>query len=540
MTARADVRDGKTGKTVDAFGITLDFVARFIHWARETCRSRETRLVGKRRLKDVPRALKEMREILDKEMAVDRLDSYLAGFYDYHQGDPEAAKMRLWNKTSLNVKDTAISREQVVGMPLEDLVAMMHTSMEVEIPIHSYTIESGDAFQFILSSLGRFMGITKKQAQLLVLATLAESKHADKFPNDAALKSAITTAIDQYHRGNGLIGVFEGLTDEEIANAYTNGVKSCEAPWCAEEYRHAQLLRRLIRILTGREPENTRSADPTITKNDDESAFKHLSGRNYTETGSAGTYALMASHTRAELRLALINLVGDELKHLTVVGAADIYLRGKDANNRLIRMLEKGISELDEAANERTAGKKVYSNPFNIFEALMALLMIEVRMRRYLCNLPLMTLERVFDTPSRLPERPSLSTPQEREENARRVEENKRLRKELAHWPERLRKAAFKQRRFEESHQELIKKIIATRLGGLQGVESSETQMNKVLAMIKGLDFSHEGLAALRGDNEGQAHLKDVLVDAAVDRRIMSRSGLHLQLFATQSGSPSK
>jgi hypothetical protein len=164
--------------------------------------------------------------------------------------------------------------------------------------------------------------------------------------------------------------------------------------------------------------------------------------------------------------------------------------------------------------------------------------MIEVRMRRYLWNLPLKTLERIFDTPSRLPERPSLSTPQEREENARRVEENKRLRKELAHWPERLRKAAFKQRRFEESHQELIKKIIATRLGGLQGVESSETQMNKVLAMIKGLDFSHEGLAALRGDNEGQAHLKDVLVDAAVDRRIMSRSGLHLQLFATQKRFP--
>jgi hypothetical protein len=370
------------------------------------------------------------------------------------------------------------------------------------------------------------MGITKKQAQLLVLAKLAESKHADKFPNDAALKSAITTAMDQYHKGNGLIGVFEGLTGEEKANAYTNAVKSCEAQWCAEEYRHAQLLHRLIRILTGREPQDTKAADPTITKNDDESAFKHLSGRNYTETGSAGTYALMAAHTRAELRLALINLVGDELKHLTVVAAADIYLRGKDANKRLIRMLEKGISELDEAANERTAGKKVYSNPFNIFEVLIALSMIEVRMRRYLCNLPLKTLERIFDTPSRLPERPSLATPREREEDARRIEENKRLRKELAHWPGHLRKAAFKQRRFEESHQELIKKIIATRLGSLQGVESSEAQMNKVLAMINGLDFSHEDLAEFGGDREIKAQLKGVLVDAAVDRRIMSRSGL--------------
>jgi hypothetical protein len=506
---------------------TQGFVARFIHWTRETCRSRETRLAGKRRLKDVPRALRDIGKILDKEMAVERLDSYLAGFYDYHRGDTEAAKMRPWNKTSLSVKDTAISPDQVVGMPLEDLVAMMHTSMEVEIPIHSYTIESGDAFQFILSSLGRFMGITKKQAQLLVAAKLAESKHADKFSNDAALKSAITSAIDEYHKGNGLIGVFEGLTDEEIANAYPNAVKSCDAQWCAEEYRHAQLLHRLIRILTGREPENPKSADATITKNDDESAFKHLSGRNYTETGSAGTYALMAAHTRAELRLALINLVGDELKHLTVVGAADIYLRGKDANNRSIRMLEKGISELDEAANERTAGQKVYSNPFNIFEAVMALLMIEVRMRRYLSTLPIKTLERIFDTPSSLPERPSFLTPQEREEDSRRVEENKRLRKELAHWPEHLRKAALKQRRFEESHQELIKKIIATRLGNLQGVEFSETQMNKVLVMINGLDFSHEDLAEFRGDREGRALLKGVLVDAAVDRRIMSRSGHH-------------
>jgi hypothetical protein len=278
--------------------------------------------------------------------------------------------------------------------------------------------------------------------------------------------------------------------------------------------------------LTGREPENAKCADPTITKNDDESAFEHLSGRNYTETGSAGTYALMASHTRDELRLALMNLVGDELKHLTVVGAADIYLRGKDANNRLIRMLEKGFPELHEAANARTAGKKVYSNPFNIFEALMALLMIEVRMRRYLCTLPLKTLERIFDTPSRLPERPSLATPREREENDRRIEENKRLRKELAHWPEHLRKPALKQRRFEESHQELIKKIIATRLGSLQGVESSETRMNEVLTMIDVLDFSHQDLAEFRGDREGQALLKGVLVDAAVDRRIMSHSRL--------------
>src|SRR5215813_11455338 len=102
--------------------------------------------------------------ILSKEMAVDRLDSYLAGFYNYHQGDAEAAKMRPWNKTSLSVKDTAISPEQIVGMPLDELVAMMHVSMEVEVPIHSYTIESGDALQFILGSLGRFMGITKQQA----------------------------------------------------------------------------------------------------------------------------------------------------------------------------------------------------------------------------------------------------------------------------------------------------------------------------------------------------------------------------------------
>ena len=502
MTARADVRERKS---VDVFGITFSsslwviparllagfiaqgFVARFIQWARETCRTRETRLVGKRRLKDVPRALKEIGEILDKEMAVDRLDPHLAKFFDYHQGDPEAAKLRPWNKTSLNVKDTAISTEQVIGMPVEELVAMMHISMETEIPIHSYTIESGDALQFILGSLGRFMGITKKQAKQRMLAKLAESKHADKFPNDAALTS-------------------------------------CEAQWCAEEYRHAQLLRRLIRILTGREPENAKCAEPTITKNDDESAFKHLSGRNYTETGSAGTYALMASHTRDELRLALMNLVGDELKHLTVVGAADIYLRGKDANNRLIRMLEKGFSELHEAANVRTAGKKVYSNPFNIFEAFVALLMIEVRMRGYLCTLPLKTLERIFDTPSRLPELPSLATPQEREENDRRIEENRRLRKELAHWPEHLRKAALKQRRFEESHQELIEKIIATRLGSLQGVESSETRMNNVLAMINGLDFSHEDLAEFKGDREGQALLKGVLVDASVDRRIMSHS----------------
>ena len=361
------------GKSVDAFGTTLDFVARFIHWARETRRSREARLVGKRRLKDLPRALKEMAEILDQEMAVDRLDSYLAKFFDYHQGDSEAAKMRPWNKTSLSVEATAISPEQVIGMPLDELVAMMHISMETELPIHSYTIESGDALQFILGSLARFMGITKKQAKWLMLANLAESKHADKFPNGATLNSAITTAIDEYNKGNGFTGVFEGLAHEEIANAYTNGIKGCEAQWCAEEYRHGQLLRRLIRILTGREPESEKWADPTITKNDDESAFKHLSGRNYTETGSAGTYVFMASHARDELRLALMNLVGDELKHLTVVAAADVYLRGKDANNRLLRMLEKGVAELQEAATVRTAGKKVYSNPINIFEAFMAL-----------------------------------------------------------------------------------------------------------------------------------------------------------------------
>jgi hypothetical protein len=64
--------------------------------------------------------------------------------------------------------------------------------------------------------------------------------------------------------------------------------------------------------------------------------------------------------------------------------------------------------------------------------------------------------------------------------------------------------------------------------------------MNKVLAMINELDFSHEDLAEFRGDKEGQALLKGVLVDAAVDRRIMSHSGLHRQSLATQSGSPSK
>src|SRR5262249_47912965 len=159
------------------------------------------------------------------------------------------------------------------------------------------------------------------------------------------------------------------------------------------------------------------------------------------------------------------------------------------------------------------------SNPLNVFEAFIAQTMVEVRMRRYLCSLPLKTLERVFDTPSMLPELPSLATAQEREENARRIQEHERLRKELAHWPEGLRQAATKQRRFEEAHQALIQHIIDTGLGGLQGVESSEAGMNKVLATIHGLDFSQKDLAELKSDKKGQALLRAVLVDAAVDRR---------------------
>ena len=503
---------------------TQDFVSGYISWARETFASRETRLAGRRRFRDVPRALREIRAILDKEMTVERLDHHLAKFFDYHQGDPEAAKMRPWNRIALNPKDTRISSGQVIGMPLEELVAMMHLAMEIEVPIHSYTIESGDALQFILCSLGRFMGITREQAKQLMLAKLAESRHAGRFPNDAALKSAIAAAIDEYNKGNGLVGVLEGLTEEEIANVCKDGMRKCEAQWCAEEHRHAELLRRLITILAGRVPENEKCAEPTITKNDDESAFRHLSGRNYTETGSAGAYAFMAAHTRDELRLALLNLVGDELKHLTVVGAAEFYLRGKDANNRLIRMLEKGFSELREAPNARTTGKKVYSNPFNMFEAFMAQFMIEVRMRRYLSTLPLRTLERIFDAPSVLPEVPCLATPQEREANARRIKEHESLRKELAYWPEHLRQAALKQRRFEESNLELIRKIIVNRLGSLQGVESSKTRMKQVLELINRLDFTHEDLAEVRSDREGQALLKAALVDAAMDRRIMSHS----------------
>jgi hypothetical protein len=114
----------------------------------------------------------------------------------------------------------------------------------------------------------------------------------------------------------------------------------------------------------------------------------------------------------------------------------------------------------------RSGGRMLGANPVTAVEGIVAHLLTEFLVRRWLRTVPLRTLRAVFEAPSRLqalaasetgPAEAALIEESDRREAERRVS--------LGRWAASQRNAAEQQARFERENAELIESRIASDLG---------------------------------------------------------------------------
>ncbi|MEW6057494.1 MAG: hypothetical protein AB1540_12855 [Bdellovibrionota bacterium] len=432
-----------------------------------------------KRIVDLPFRLARIHRLIEEEFQHTNLNRNLRAFWGFHQRpDVTDYQMRPWNKVP--IRD--IHPDQVVGMSVEDMVKILQTAMEIEDPIYRYQEQSGKAFDIVegpdgptsfLPNLARFMG-----------RNVPQTKYAEKLEKQ----------------------------------------DSCGSAWCSEEHRHAMAWARMIEKYTGKKPDRSNAAVPTITVTTLDGAQRHLNHRAGTEWGASSAYYIIATHTEGPSHEFAMNVIRDEMKHLTVVSAADVYLNGHVPNSRNWRIFEKTWIEFKEGQKARTGGAATFKNPFNLIEAIAAHVMIEIKMRRYLRTLPLSTLRDIFEAPSKAEILPTEDLSAEALAAHERALNNGVARREqLAKWPKKQREWALEQREFEERNAELINRVIEKEFNSFTGLENNEEATHQALERISFMDLrNHIGASAAARDI---TLLRSALTDRVVDYRIF-RDGL--------------
>ncbi|MCA8952991.1 MAG: ferritin-like domain-containing protein [Planctomycetes bacterium] len=297
----------------------------------------------------LPVTLLRIARIVRRECSPAALDEYLFSFHGFHH-EPEDRHwyMRTWDRVP--VRD--IAPDQVVAVPMRHLAAMLRVAIEIEAPIRTYSLESGEGFRLLLPTLSRFMGMTRQRAAAVVAAA---------------------------------------AKGREVW---------CESPWCMEESRHGAMFARILSRLTGESvaSETTDRAIPAAGGDDE--AFAHLVAREATEWNAASVYVVMAAHTRGPLRAAVENIMRDELKHCMVLSAAHTVLDGRRYWRRLWLMLVKSIGSLRHHRSVRADGAVFVTTPCSFLEAAFAHALTEFHIRRHVERTPMSVLREMFEPAS--------------------------------------------------------------------------------------------------------------------------------------------
>lgn len=337
----------------------------------------------------LPATLLTIHRMIREDCAAATADEHLRAFLGFHTdpGNPHY-RARTWQKVHL----ADIRADDVLNFAPGEMAFMMHVSMEIEDPIVEYSHQNGEGFRFLLPSLARFMG--KNQA--------------------------------------------------EADYAREHGITWCESAWCAEERRHGNAFAQAIERLTGVAPARTNPNQPRALTADEDTALAHLVSREAAEWSSSSTYTVMAAHATGALQTLLRNLAQDEVKHLCILTAADVYLRGPGLWRRFGELLSIGARNYRGQQQRRSAGARMGAHRVTATEVVIAHLLMEWRVRRWAARLTLATLATTFEVDATLP---ALSaTPQTAEELAAtniRLARNCDERLALARWPPSARRRAL-------------------------------------------------------------------------------------------------
>lgn len=333
----------------------------------------------------LPRTLRAIRRILRDDCSFASADEHLWAFRGFHleSSDPHY-RARSWQKAAI----AGIGPGDVLALAPGELAFMMHVAMEIEDPIVEYSHQNGEGFRLLLPTLGRFMG----------------------------------------------------RNDEERDYASRHGLSWCESPWCAEERRHGNLFARLIERLTASAPPRDNPNQPRAVTCNEDDALRHLASRQAAEWASSSTYAVMAAHATGDLHTMLRNVERDEIKHLCVLSAADLYLLGPRPWRRMGDLIRIGLDNYRGQRRTRSGGDAIGANHVTAIEVVVAHVMLEYYLRKWLASIPVSTLIAVFETPSNLAELTD-STPGPGEQA--RLEERRQARMALPRWRPRARRRAL-------------------------------------------------------------------------------------------------
>lgn len=292
---------------------------------------------------------------------------------------------------------------------------MMHIAMELEEPILEYSRQNGQGFRFLLPSLGRFMGMNPRQTQ-----------HA-------------------------------GQTRRHW----------CESPWCAEEKRHAGAFARVIERLTRTAPSTGNPNRPMIAAPDEAHARRLLVSREAAEWNSSSGYSVMAAHSTGELHALIRNVARDEIKHLSILSSASLYLFGPRPWRRFAALLGKSLAEYRGQKARRSRGGEMGSNPITAFEVVACHLLTEFFIRRWLRSLSPRILASTFETSA---------TPPEPADAAAAA-----ARRTLARWDTRSRRKPLLRQAFDEANALAIEHIETTEFDGFRGARIPGSRGEKQL-----------------------------------------------------------
>lgn len=284
----------------------------------------------------LPRTLLAIGRIVREDCARAALDEHLSAFQGFLAGSPDPrCRARVWHKVRL----ASIGPADAAGLPVWEMAYMLDVAREIEEPILEYSRQNAEGFRVLLPSLSRLLGDTR----------------------DAPA-----------------------------------GAASFDRPWVAEERRHAPAFARIIERLTGTTPGRENPNRPKQTGSSEAEALALLNSRQAAEWNSSSTYTVLAAHARGDLHHLIRNVARDEIKHLAILGAADRHLFGQRPWRRMKELIRKGLLEYRGHQRGRSSGRLMGTNPITAFEVIVAHLLIERRIRKWLRGLSPATLEPLF------------------------------------------------------------------------------------------------------------------------------------------------
>ena len=414
-----------------------------VETAQKKQASKERRAAMANQFRGLPATVKNLKELVDTELKTEILDANLWAFRGFHNEPKETAyAQRPWEKVS----PKGISVNDIERMDPKEFAAILQAAIEIEDPILNYSKESGTAFAAVLPNLGRFMG----------------------------------------------------KTDEQMRKAQAEERNWCESPWCAEEKRHGNALARVKEQITGEKPSRDNPNPVGDITRSEADALHHIDARESTEWNASSAYMALAAHAKGDTRDFLMNIDRDEIKHLTIVSNADRYLYGGQANRRLISMVKVALRELSFHQKDRSSGDDMLNNPLTAVEAVIAHLLVEIRMRQYMSTIPLKTLAMIYDGPSNAPIMEAFDlSPAEKKDFEEQTRIGKEKRESLARWTAKDRARAIELREFESKHAALLADLIATQFNGFAGAENYDSELSrKIVKQIKSLKVPSNGLSS--------------------------------------------